>query len=363
MAQPLSTLACCSTRTSLHVSTPGAKCSEEDINLLGRVPGLRELTLAFQGANENGSSVAIAPLFQLTNLQSLVLQGVVPSAAQVPLAAGGEGVGGASGEHGSSSNSNSHGFLPISLTSLEIQGKGWDDRGEATTTVKGWTYHISSGNQLKELCVRDFGNDACSSLFHAVDLSRLSVLKELHVLMEPTSDFDTFGWVQLPLGLTSLSHSEVLEISSSAPALPGQQYYLLLSQGQLGLLNHLPKLRKLGWMFNIDQLEVPAEAQLSKLEELRFYGRQLPAWLTAPICPQLKKIMIEGNVFSGVLQELAVFTQLTALRLDGGVAHATISQLERWGDMRVPGNSLHRLRRLELVNYAAAFPEGAERRS
>ena len=357
LVHPLCTLACCSTLTSLHISTPGAKCTEEDIGLLCRLRGLRGLTLAFQGDYHNGSSVCIAPLSQLTNLQSLVVQGVVPSAAQVPAAAGaaaGEGGGGSSGKHGSNSC-----LLPISLTSLQIQGKGWDDRGEVTTTVKGWLDHIPSGNQLKELKVRNFSIDACSSLFDGVDLGRLSVLKELHVLTERAlAEIDACGWVQLPLCLTSLSDLEVLEVCSSTPELPGQQCYFDLVPGQFGLLNQLPKLRKLGWVINVQQLEVPPEAQLSQLEELRFYG-ELSAWLTASICPQMKRIMVEGWAFSGVLQGLAAFTQLTTLRLDGGVAYA-MSQLEGWGDMRVLGHGVQQLRRLELVNYVAAEPEDDE---
>ena len=361
LVHPLCTLACCSTLTAIHISTPGAKCTEEDISLLGRLRGLRDLTLAFQGNNANGSSVCIAALLQLTNLQSLVVQGVVPSsAAQVPAAAAaaaGEGGGGASGEHGSISNSCC--FLPVSLTSLQIQGRGWEDRGEVTTTIKGWMNHIPSGNQLKEFQVRNFGLDASSSLFDGVDLGRLSVLKELHVLMERSPvGIDACGWVQLPLCLTSLSNLDVLEVSSSKPELPGQQCYLELVPGQFGLLNQLPKLRKLGGVINVQQLEVPAAAQLSHLEELCFYGDP-PGWLTASMCPQLKTIMVEGHDFSGVLQGLATFTQLTALRLDGGVAYAR-SQLDGWGDMRVLGRGLHQLRRLEVVNYVAAEPQDDE---
>ena len=121
MVQTLSTLACCSTLTSLHISVYGSNCTEEDIILLGRLRGLKRLTLAFQSSIDDGGPVCMALLSQLTNLQRLVVQGVVPSAAQVPAAAGkGEGDGGTSGEHGSSSSGCS--FLPISLTYLEIQG-------------------------------------------------------------------------------------------------------------------------------------------------------------------------------------------------------------------------------------------------
>ena len=196
------TLTCCSTLTSLHISVPGGKCSHEDINLLGRLRGLKDLTLAFQGKNDDGRPVCIGPLSQLTNLRGLVVQGVVPSAAQVPAAAAaGEGGGGGNGEHGSSSCC----FLPCSLTSLEIQGGGWDDRGQATTTVKGWMDHIPSGNQLKELHVLNFDRDASGSLFSGVELSSLSVLKELHLLMQPFSGMGRFEWVQLPVSLTALS--------------------------------------------------------------------------------------------------------------------------------------------------------------
>ena len=132
-----------------------------------------------------------------------------------------------------------------------------------------------------------------------------------------------------------------------------------MGRGQL--LNHLPKLRKLGWIINIEELAVPAEAQLSKLEELRELRcfELLLTKLTASMCPQLQTIMVESGEFSETLQQLAAFTQLTALRLDGGVADA-ISGVEGWGNMRVLGHSLHRLRRLELVNYMAGFPAEAE---
>ena len=325
--------------------------------LLGRLRGLNDLTLAFEGNNDNGSPVWIGPLAQLTNLQRLVVQGVVPSAAAAGAAV--EGGGGPNGEHGSVSISNSCGFLPNSLTSLEIQGRGWDDRGEGTTTVKDWMDHIRSGNQLQELRVLHFSSDASGSLFDQVHLGRLSLLKRLHVLMEAASGIGVLGWVPLPLSLTSLSNLELLEISSNRPELPGPQYFFVLGgQGQLGLLNHLPKLRKLGWVLHPQHLEVPAAAQLSQLEELRFYG-EVPAWLTASMCPQLQTIMVEGRGFSGAMQRLAGLTQLTALRLDGGVAHAE-SSIDGWGDMRVLAHSLHRLRRLELVNYANDLPEEAE---
>ena len=318
--------------------------------LLGRLLGLKELALGFQSNNDDGSPVCITPLYQLTNLQRLVVQGVVPSAAQVPAAAAGEGGGGGSGEHGSVSNS--RGFLPISLTSLEIQGGGWDDRGRATTTVKDWMNHIPSGNQLQELHVRNFGRDASKSLFNGVELSSLSVLKQLHVLMEPASGIATVKFVLLPLCLTSLSNLEVLQVSSSSSELPGPQYYFVPRQGQLGLLNHLPKLKKLGWVIDAQQLEVPASAQLNKLEEVRYVGA-LPSWLTASVCPQLQRIMVEPSVvFPAVLQRLTGLTQLTALRLDERVGHAR-SAFEGWGTMRVLAHSLHRLRRLELVNFAA----------
>ena len=320
--------------------------------LLGRLRGLQDLTLAFEGKNDNGSPVWIGPLAQLTNLQRLVVQGVVPSAAA---GAAVEGGGGPNGEHGSISIDNSCCFLPISLTSLEIQGKGWDDRGAATTTVKDWMKHVPSGNQVQELRVLYFSSDASISLFDRVDLSRLSVLKGLHVLMEAVLGVGVLGLVSLPLSLTSLSNLELLEVSSSKPELPGPQYYFSIEPGQHGFLNHLPKLRKLGWVIRPQHLEVAAEAQPSQLEELRYYG-EVPAWLTASMCPQLQTIMVEGRGFSEAMQRLAALTQLTALRLDGGVAHA-VHSIDGWGDMRVLANSLHRLRRLELVNYV---PEEAE---
>ena len=354
LVHPLCTLACCSTLTSLRISILRGKCSEEEINLLGRLRGLKDLTLAFQGKNNDGNPVCISPLSQLTNLQSLVVQGVVPSAAQVPAAAAaGEGGGGGNGEHGSSSC----GFLPCSLTSLEIQGGGWDDRGPATTTVKDWMNHIPSGNQLKELHVLNFDRDASGSLFSGVELSSLSVLKELHVLMEPFCGMHNVEWVQLPLCLTTLSNLEVVDVGSSKPELQGPQYYLTVGRGQLGLLKHLPKLRKLGWIINIEELEAPANAQLSQLQELQYY-ELLPDWLTPSTCPQLQTMMVEVEEFPGPLLQLAALTQLTALRLEG--AADAMPALEGWGDMRVLGHGLHRLQRLELVNYVTASAEEAE---
>ena len=358
LVHPLCTLASCSTLTTLHVTVHGSKCTEEDIKLLGGLPGLKDLKLAFPGDNHDGGPVCISPLSQLTNLQRLVVQGVVPSAAQVPAAAAaaaGGGGGGASAGHGS--NSNSHGFLPISLISLEIQGGGWDDRDEATTTLKDWMNHIPCCNQLRELHVCGFGREASWSLFHGVKLSILSVLKELHVLMEPASRIDLVKSVQLPLCLTSLSNLEVLEVSSSKSELLGAPYYFVPEPGQLGFLKHLPKLRKLGWI-HLERLEVPAAAQLIQLEELRC-SEALPAWLTASMCPQLQTLLVENGAFSGNLQRLAGLSQLTALRLDRGVAHA-LGLIQGWPDMRVLGHGLQQLRRLELVNYVAYPPAEAE---
>ena len=288
--------------------------------LLGRLRGLKQLTVAFQGNFYDGSPVCIAPLSQLTNLELLIVQGVVPSAAQVLAAAAvKEGGGAASGEHGGISNSCC--FLPISMTSLELQGGGWDNRGKASMSLKGLMDHMPSGNQLEELHVRNFSSDAFRKLFSGVDLSSLPLLKALHVLMEPPLRINEMMWVNLPLSLLSLSNLEVLEpVSSSKPELPGPQSYFILGRGQEGLLNHLPKLRKLCWVLNAEDLEVPAEAQLSQLEQLCCYG-VLPACLTASMCPQLQRVMVAGEALSEAFQGLAAYTQLTALRLDGSVAH------------------------------------------
>ena len=214
---------------------------------------------------------------------------------------------------------------------------------------------IPSGNQLKELHVLNFERDASESLFRGVELSSLSVLKELHVLMKP--EIGRIEFVHLPLSLTSLSSLEVLEISSSKPELPGPQYYFVPAIKQYGLLNHLPKLRKLGWVIGVQELDVPAAAQPTQLEELRFLGG-LPSWLTTSMCPQLQRIVVEPSmVFPGVLQRLTGLTQLTALRLDQRMGHARCG-IEVWGDMRVLAHSLHRLQRLELVNFATLGGDG-----
>ena len=87
LTHPLCTLACCSTLTSLSISSTACELQQCDVMLLGRLRGLQELTLRFPGHADGTHRLSISPLSRLTNLQRLVVQGVHPTGSEEAAAA------------------------------------------------------------------------------------------------------------------------------------------------------------------------------------------------------------------------------------------------------------------------------------
>ena len=376
----LCTLACCSTLTSLSLSNVENNFEQCDFTLLGRLRGLRELTLCFPGPSVENSKLCLSPLAQLTNLQRLVVRGLTPIAPEPAAAAAGgaaalagataaafEEAAAADGDGGSRSMSCA--FLS-SLTSLVLEGHGFDDcayelggESSAAAVLLSWLSVLQHGNRLTELHIVnyfDFGGCFLSD----VAFGMLSHLRELRVLMAPHEEPTEYARLDVHTSLALLTSLEVLEVGTHNWCLPRMQHFFHVGRSDRGLLHELRGLKTMAWVY-IKDLGRVAPEQPVPLEELCCYigCGALPEWMTATSCPQLKRLLLDADGFSGAaFQSVAALTQVTFLHLDTAVAYMD-GDLAAWPSLGVVGKSLPKLQRLELVNVTREQPaEGARQR-
>ena len=375
---PLCTLACCSTLTSLSLSSVDSKLGQCDFMLIGRLRGLQDLTLRFPGPSAENSRLCFSPITQLTNLQRLVVRGLSPVAPQpaaaavgaaavagaagagaVAAAVGAAAVVGAAAAGGDGGSSSLRDALPSSLTSLVLEGHGCDDDDEEGSTVKGlqdWMSMLRPG--LQELQIVNYP-DCRGYMWNHVKFGMLPQLRELRVLVAPNEDLTNCSRLALHSSVCLLTSLKVLEVGNFNWQLPTVQHCFHLPGLEGGLLQELTGLKSVGWVCNTALERVPQEQPIP-LEELRCYigPEALPEWMTAASCPQLKRLLLETDRFSdAVLQSVAALTQVTFLRFDTAIACMDDNDdIVSWASLGVVGRSLPVLQRLELVNVNEEQP-------
>ena len=314
---------------------------------LGRLRGLRELTLRFPPTDVN-SRVCISPLSRLTNLQQLVVQGVIPTTPQAAAAAA--GVGGAAGEAAAAAAGNTGSDLsltfPRSLTSLVLEGHGRAGKDTAQPLLCQWMDNVPAGNNIKELHMLNYPSES-GFLMAPLNISRLKQLRHFRILVAPSDPCavlaacDIMG---LPASITSLSNLEVIEMGTYGWQLPTMPYYFLhVVPGLSSVLGSLVKLKKLGCI-DVGDLD-SGHGGAILLDELSCYlaGEALPEWMTATSCPQLQRLRLEADCFPDhTIQSVARLTQLTALRLSTASSYVYLD-IDTWGDLGVLGTSLPHL--------------------
>ena len=363
---PLCTLACCPTLTSLSISSTAYALQQFDVMLLGRLRGLQELTLRFPGPADETQRLSIFPLSRLTNLQRLVVQGVHPEPSEEAAAAaaaavgpqgglGGEAAAAAGGgDGGGGSSSNLHPILPKGLTSLVLEGHWDDDEDFAQLLLRDWASIFQPDNQLRELHILNYP-DLEGRLLESMELGALSELTELRISLTANSEFDDCYSMALPASVTLLSKLQVLEVGTyDWQAATMQHCCRLRLPGDVRLLGELRELKVLGWV-SLHAPKYGPRAGLCKLTKLCccVSDRPLPDWMTASSCPLLQELQLDGVSFSDVdIQSVARLTQLTSLRLDAAIHHME-GYAVSWANMEVLGRRVPALHRLELINYTS----------
>ena len=347
LTHPLCTLACCTSLASLSISSTAVKLSNDDMVQLGRLQGLRELTLRF--ASPTNERVCISPLSRLTNLQQLVVQGVIPTTPRAAAVGGG----GATGEAAAAAPNGGDLSLtfPRSLTSLVLEGHGRDGNANAQALLRQWMENVPAGNNLKELHMLNHpADDGC--LLRGLDFSKLKQLCHFRVLMASPDAVSEWDKVALHACLLSLSHLEVIEVGTYCWELPIMLHWFFVDEGLRSVLDPLVKLKKLGCV-DLSYLGSRGPGAPILLEELSCYATDpvLPEWMTATSCPQLQRLRLEADWFSvHSMQSVARLAQLTSLQLSTALSHMTDNYVTAWDDLGVLGTSLPQLHRLELIN-------------
>ena len=307
-----------------------------DILILGRLQGLTSLNLRFAmrkvGSSERGSApmqLALSSLSQLTNLQQLVVKGVVPELSLEP----------------------GQCALPHSLISLRLEGDGGDtDLGERTLDL--WMRQVPVDNKLQALHLQNLCQSGGALL--EVDFGKVPKLRELRCLFAPLEGVYDCEVVFLSPSVLLLVELEVLWVGTYG-ARPWNQHCWELDQ-EPDLTSCCSKLREMGRFSSCDlQMQCPSQLSL-----LHFYASQhrMPSWLTPVGCPQLQRLVVEAaDIREDMVQQLASLTQLTCLRLDVGDEETAESE---WASLDLLGRSLPNLVRLELVSWGGeSEDEGA----
>jgi hypothetical protein len=285
------------------------------------------------GNNDIGpapAQLALSPLSQLTNLQQLVVKGVVPEVSMEP------------GQFS----------LPCSLVSLRLEGDGGDtDLGERTLEL--WMRQVPPSNDVQMLHLQNLCQSG-GTLLEVADFGKVPKLKELRCLFAPLEGVYDCEVVYLSPSILLLADLEVLWVGTYG-ARPWNQHCWELDQ-EPELTMCCSKLREMG-RFSSCGLQMQCPAQLSLLH---FYASQhrMPSWLTPSGCPQLQRLVVEAaDIWEDMVQQLASLVQLTCLRLDVGDEETPESG---WASLDLLGRSLPNLVRLELVSWGgSAEDEGA----
>ena len=247
---------------------------------LGQLRGLRELTLRFPSPTDENSRLCISPLSRLTNLQQLVVQGVLPTTPQAAAAAAG-GEGGAVGEAAAAAAGGIAGgdfslTFPKSLTSLMLEGHGRDGNDIAELLLCQWMVNVPAGNNIKELHVLNYHAED-EDLLRELDLSRLKQLRHFRFLIAPYTSLALCDVMSGPHGLVSLFNLEVIEVGTYGWQLPIMPH-AFMCPGVRSVLDPLVKLKKLSCI-GLHELHARERREPVLLEELSCYiGDRAQAW-------------------------------------------------------------------------------------
>ena len=239
--------------------------------------------------------VVISPLSALTNLQQLVVKGLVPQAEQ---------------------QQQEQMCLPASLTSLMIEGEQQLDKEAARVATTNWLQHAAGCSNLQQLqLINLYGEDW--GLQH-LDFGGIAHLKELRFVNSPGRD-TSVGRI-LPASITKLTNLEVLWLGTLGSSHPWEYYYWDLDdENVLSLMDvseQCPMLRQLGPLCKCDNSDVPRPFKhLSHLVLLD----SVPLWLDHIRCPSLVNLTIEPaskSISDELLQQLCQLKGLTCLQLN-----------------------------------------------
>ena len=318
---------------------------------LGQLRGLRELILRFPSPTDEYSRVCISPLSRLTNLQRLVVQGVIPTTLQAAAAVGGGGGGGITAAANGGDLSST---FPRSLTSLVLEGHGSDGNGTARLLLRQWMVNVPVSNNIEELHMLNYPSES-GCLMLGLDLSMLKQLRHFRVLVAPYHPYvlascDVMG---VPDCLVSLSNLQVIEVGTYGWQLPTMPRLLHVVPDVSSVLDPLVKLKKLGCI-SVGNLCGRGHGGPILLEELSCHlgDLALPEWMTAASCPQLQRLRLEAGCFPlYIIQSVARLNQLTSLQLSTAVSYVSHGT-QTWDDLGVLGTSLPHLHQLILIDSA-----------
>jgi hypothetical protein len=216
--------------------------------------------------------------------------------------------------------------------------------------VYGWMLHVPQGNCIQKLT---FQLERMGGYAHFADFQHLSSLRELSFLRYPSPEVSHMELVQLPHSLSKVATLEVLSVGTTAEVkMPWHQHYgemrtLRALLGSGCKLRELSKVRPCA----LDEAAVRGLRHLTKLGLWAIYD-DLPAWLTAVNCPDLRHLVLEMAYASAEdVQQIATLTQLTHLRLDVGELSASPDVEQYWASLDPLARSLSKLVRLEIVTW------------
>ena len=322
-------MACCTSLTSISISSCSGTLESADIVVLGQLRSLKALTLRFPLVVQDNrlvQTLTLSPLSSLTNLQQLVVSGLVPEAQ------------GAAGGH----------CLPAALTSLTLEG----NPASPVNLLERWLDHAAEGNVLQQL-------DLWGSAYLPARRTPLGALPRLRVLtfhLPPRAGPCEGSWVNIPSSVAELHELEVLWISTGPKnKYPWPQHGLRLPPAVVPFVfRSCAHLRKVGGIM----LDGVVGANLEHLQEL-YACIEEPFAVSSAAYPQLQRLVLElhSGLCEATVEQLGSFTQLTSLRLDTGVATLNRDNMFLpWADLEPLAGSLPVLRELELFN---ATGEGA----
>jgi hypothetical protein len=357
----LQALSRCTSITSITLTQPIVEGSTLDATCLATLPGLTALTLKMERplyvepceCSSAYGTARLTPLTSMTHLCQLMVQGLVPAAADGLQTA----------------------FLPASLTklTLETEHGAWNDpRVGGSAMVQAWLVACGPLQGLQQLhitglelgCKTSQSSSSWQQDFSQLDFSRLSGLRELRFMLQ-RGRRDSLEWIECPLptSLSQLSNLEVLELAIPQSRYPFHGPYLDVDYSELSsppaqfILANCPKLRRLGHVqlgpICSDLVDAPFEGRLPHLSrlQLKVYF-EMPEMINPSCCPSLHHLVVECPcVDSDMVRCLAQLTTLTCLQLNTGSDQykGDCSMQEGWCGLEALGRSLLLLQRLELI--------------